>query len=643
MSAVLRNEEAAVRQREFERNNDHLTKSTLSVHLALTRLDNLLSANVEELPRSRFAKIIRQGFIDSVIIVDSHGVPLYPKFEEVSKPNRMPDGELWQQARRMEFEERNYSEAAKAYSRIAESVANLPFQIRARMSQAACLQKFSDKGEAIRILESASGRLVSILELSEELQLLTLKLKLRLLELLDNPASPRFKTYLETLKNSLANYDDINIPSADRIFLSEELSRHSTNYTQSVTLVGEVLALRFLETGPDLRSPGIWVRSELPNIWHRLIPNSRCITLATTRHIREIINEAATPLLPSELQVISAAPDETLPGLSDGEIPVIDLGSNLPGWRITLAYQGENLTEEAIRERLKFYRVTGGAVILTVLLLTVVVVRLFREQLRLIRIRNDLVSSVSHELKTPLASIRVLVDSLRAGKIRDETHYHRYLELISRENQRLTRLIENFLCFSRMERKQPQFDLEFTNLNTIISEVSEAMEDRFKSPDCSFNMDLQENLPQIRGDSDALKTVIVNLLDNAWKYTGTTKEIVVKTSQRSAQVVLAVADNGIGFDPRDSETLFQPFSQANNKPNYQGDGCGLGLSIVKFVLEAHRASITADSQPDSGSTFTICFPAASPHDGDIQLPVQVEQNSSLQEYIPSGSGTNHKR
>ena len=487
MSAALRNEEAAVRQREFERNKDHLTKSALSVALALNRFDNLLFANVNEPPRPRFADIMSQGLFDSVIIVDSHGTPVYPRFEDVLAPNRMPDGELWQQARRMEFEERSYSEAAKVYSQLAESATDLPAQIRARMSQAASLQKSGDKEEAIRILESASGRLVSILELSEELQLLALKLKLRLLELLDEPDSPRFKTHLGILENSLTNYDGINISSADRIFLSEELSRHSTNYNQSATLAGEVLALRFLETEPDLQSPGIWARSELPEIWFRLIPNNRCFTLASTRHIRELINEAATPLLPPELRVISAAPDETLTGLSEDEIPVIDLGSNLPGWRITLAYQGENPIEEAIHERLKFFRVTGGAVILTVLLLTVVVVRLFREQLRLIRTRNDLVSSVSHELKTPLASIRVLVDSLRAGKIRDEKHYHRYLELISRENQRLTRLIENFLCFSRMERKQPQFDLELTNLNTIIGEVSEAMEDRFKSPDRSFS------------------------------------------------------------------------------------------------------------------------------------------------------------
>ena len=157
-----------------------------------------------------------------------------------------------------------------------------------------------------------------------------------------------------------------------------------------------------------------------------------------------------------------------------------------------------------------------------------------------------------------------------------------------------------------------------------------------------FTLDLQDGLPQIRGDRDTLKTVVVNLLDNAWKYTGTTKEIVVRTSQRSAQVVLEVADNGIGFDSRDARTLFQPFSQAKGKRNHQSDGCGLGLSIVKFVLEAHGASITADSQPDSGSLFTICFPAASPHAGDIQVPVQAEQDPSLQEANLARSETTHK-
>jgi len=620
MTAALRNEAAAVRERELERYKDHLTKSALSVDLALTRLDNLLSTDDGKPPRSRFAEIMSRGVVDGVIIVDGQGKAIYPNLENGPAIDLIPDGELWGRARRMEFEDRNYLEAAKLYNDVAVSQTNVLFNARARMSQAACLEKLGNQAEAIRVLEGAVNEMDSRPRRTQDLQLVWLTLRLRLLAATADQGSRRFETHLAALKKSLTNYHDIRISSADRVFLSEELASHFTNTTRSAAISGEILALKFLETEPEVSSPGTWSRTELPGIWLRLTSNHRCLALASTERIRELINEAATPLLPPGFQVISDPPDEAPAELSHDGIPVINLSSNLPGWRITLAYAGESPMREAIRRQLKFYRVSGGIVIGMVILLAVVVVRLFREQLRLMRIRNDLVSAVSHELKTPLTSIRVLVDSLRDGRVRDEKHYQRYLELIARENRRLTRLIENFLCFSRMERKQPQFELEPLQLNTIVREAASTMEDRFKSPGCSLNLDLEDSLPEMRGDRDALNTVIVNLLDNAWKYTRDRKEIAIATRRRSDRVVLEVSDNGIGFTSRDAKTLFQPFSQAAGNSNHPSDGCGLGLSIVKFIVEAHNASITAESRPNvGGSAFTIQFPAAAPSDSEDSL------------------------
>jgi signal transduction histidine kinase len=210
---------------------------------------------------------------------------------------------------------------------------------------------------------------------------------------------------------------------------------------------------------------------------------------------------------------------------------------------------------------------------------------------------------VSHELRTPLASMRLLVDTLLDDEAPDSTKTREYLELIARENARLSRLIENFLTFSRLERNRQKFEFRATPPERVVRGAVEAVQDRFP-----VEVDLAPGLPAVRADQDALTTVLLNLLDNACKYTPGEKHIVLKAFPRNGHVVFAVQDNGIGIAPRERRKIFRRFYQVDQRLARESGGCGLGLSIVEFIVRAHGGTVQVESEPGRGSTFSVELP-----------------------------------
>jgi len=233
----------------------------------------------------------------------------------------------------------------------------------------------------------------------------------------------------------------------------------------------------------------------------------------------------------------------------------------------------------------------------------------FRKQWQLTRLKTDLVSSVSHELKTPLASMRVLVDSLLEDETPDHKKTHEYLELIARENVRLSRLIENFLTFSRLERNRQKFDFAMTRPEHVVEATLEAAQERLQAPDCKLDVDVSPGLPALRADEDALVTVLLNLLDNAYKYTPGEKHIALRAFSSNGSVVFAIDDNGIGIAPREQKRIFRRFYQVDQRLARESGGCGLGLSIVESIVRAHGGSVEVESQPGKGSHFSVVLPA----------------------------------
>ena len=138
----------------------------------------------------------------------------------------------------------------------------------------------------------------------------------------------------------------------------------------------------------------------------------------------------------------------------------------------------------------------------------------------------------------------------------------------------------------------------------------ESVRARFDAPGCRLDVEIEADLPSVMADPDALETALVNLLENAYKYSAEIKHIVLHARAKNGNVMFSVKDNGIGITPRDRRRIFLPFHQVDQRLSRRGSGCGLGLSIVQFITTAHHGSVSVESQPGCGSTFTISLPAA---------------------------------
>lgn len=296
----------------------------------------------------------------------------------------------------------------------------------------------------------------------------------------------------------------------------------------------------------------------------------------------------------------------------------------LDGWRLSIDEASTRMLASQSRQRLLLYGWTTALAVLAVGAIGGWTSLALRRQYRLAQLKNDLLSTVSHELKTPVAAIRVLVETLldrecAPGELRE------YLTLIGRENLRLDRMVQSFLQFGRIQRQQLQLQFAGVRLSDVIDESIQAVGDPLRSPDCKLNVVGVDALPLMSVDRDALVTLLVNLLDNALKYTPSDKHIEIRAEQNDKQVVLSVSDNGPGIPPAAAHRLFEPFYQANRSLNRSSEGFGLGLSIARAIAEEHGGTLRAATRREGGSVFTLTLPlnrglAGNPNHGATQEP-----------------------
>jgi len=287
------------------------------------------------------------------------------------------------------------------------------------------------------------------------------------------------------------------------------------------------------------------------------------------------------------------------------------VGRHLPDWKVLLFFKGGDVFERAASERVAVYTWTGLLVIGLILGCGGVAAKSIGKQVRLNKLKNDFIATVTHELKTPLASMRVLVDTLLEGSYSNPNQVMEYLQLVSKENERLSRLIDNFLTFSRMERNKQAFQMRPVSPTSIARTAAQAVQTKLGRGNCRFETDIPDELPLVKADHDAMVTVLVNLLDNAYKYTQEEKEIRLSvgiTSRSAPAVVFTVRDNGVGIPRRAFKKIFRRFYQVDRSLSRRAEGCGLGLSIAKFIVDAHKGKIAVESKPGQGSTFAITLP-----------------------------------
>ena len=204
--------------------------------------------------------------------------------------------------------------------------------------------------------------------------------------------------------------------------------------------------------------------------------------------------------------------------------------------------------------------------------------------------------------------MRMLVDTLREGRYRGEEKLREYLDLIAAENDRLGRLSESFLTFSRLEKNARTMEFTEVSPGELASTAIQQMHGRLSTPGCAFTAHIAERLPTIRADHDALASALCNILENALKYTGPEKHIALHVEQADGGVVFRIKDNGVGIPEDQQRAIFRPFYQADQRLSRTREGCGLGLAIVQRIANEHHGKITVQSAPGGGTTFSLWLP-----------------------------------
>jgi signal transduction histidine kinase len=231
-----------------------------------------------------------------------------------------------------------------------------------------------------------------------------------------------------------------------------------------------------------------------------------------------------------------------------------------------------------------------------------------RRELRVAELRSQFVSSVSHELKTPLTAIRMFAETLRMGRPADPALRDEYLDIIINESERLTRLLNNVLDFSRIEAGRKTYQFVSHDLESIVRTAARAMQYPLARQGFELHVSIEPEIPPVRSDPDALEQAILNLLANALKYSGDSRTIELRLSQDDMQAEISVRDQGIGIGPVDQRRIFEKFYRVASPENRLIPGTGLGLTLVDHIVRAHHGRIDVHSTLGVGSTFRIRLP-----------------------------------
>jgi signal transduction histidine kinase len=259
----------------------------------------------------------------------------------------------------------------------------------------------------------------------------------------------------------------------------------------------------------------------------------------------------------------------------------------------------------------------GLSLLMTAVLIggIILALRTASREMRLSQMKADFVSNVSHELRTPLASIRVFGEFMKLGRVGEQAKIREYGEHIETESRRLTQLINNILDFSKIESGRKTYNFERVQVEEIVAETLKTCEVRLKQS--GFSIVFQQSprpLPAATVDRDAVAQALMNLLDNAVKYSEQSekKEVVVRVAERDRTINVSVTDHGCGIARDEQKKIFEKFYRVSTGLVHDVKGSGLGLSLVKHIVEAHRGTVTVESEPGRGSVFTISLPAADP-------------------------------
>jgi len=293
----------------------------------------------------------------------------------------------------------------------------------------------------------------------------------------------------------------------------------------------------------------------------------------------------------------------------DGEEPEMErtFADVFPGLVLAIKYQGTTIADIGMKF-LRFHYTVLAALCLVMVGGIWLTYRNVSREMNLARLKSDFVANVSHELRTPLALIRLYAETLELGRLTAKEKYQEYFRIIREESERLTALINNILDFSRIEAGRKEYEFKETNLADLVRSTLDSYRFQIEQNGFAFEENISGDIPPVIVDREAIARSLLNLVNNALKYSKDQKYIGVSLYRANSRVNLEVRDHGIGIAPNEQEKIFEKFYRCGDPLVHNIKGSGLGLSLVRHIARAHGGDVLVESTPEKGSKFTIALP-----------------------------------
>jgi signal transduction histidine kinase len=303
-------------------------------------------------------------------------------------------------------------------------------------------------------------------------------------------------------------------------------------------------------------------------------------------------------------------PIATSAGWSKGKPEVMrKLDDVFRGLALGIKFQGTSANAIGRRFVLQSFLILGALSLLMIggLVLTY---RSVSKEMALAHLKSDFVSNVSHELRTPLALIRLYAETLELGRITTQEKKEDYYRIIRKESERLTALINNILDFSRIEAGRKEYDFRETDIAELVRNTLDSYRYQIEQQGFALEESIDSGIPAVRIDREAIARALVNLVNNALKYSANEKFLGVKLYRANDRLKLEVVDRGIGITRREQSKIFEKFYRTGDPLVHNTKGSGLGLSLVRHITRAHGGEVEVESTPGKGSKFILSLPLA---------------------------------
>jgi signal transduction histidine kinase len=277
-------------------------------------------------------------------------------------------------------------------------------------------------------------------------------------------------------------------------------------------------------------------------------------------------------------------------------------------WKLFVSHSDMKNIENTAQREILIYGVLLIVIVGLIIFGAFLIIRDIYRESETTRIKTEFVHNISHELKTPLTLIRLYGETLKLKKKLSKAEKEESYEIITKESERLSHLIDNVLDFSRIEMGRKEFIFKKGNLANVIRNTLESFRYHLDKKGFLVKTEISSKISDIEFDEEAISSVLINLLSNSMKFSQSIKEIAVKLSCDESTIALEVSDKGIGMTQKEITKIFDRFYRADNKIVSKTRGSGLGLTLVKHIIDAHHGRITVKSEPGKGSVFTVFLP-----------------------------------